>query len=192
MLTRCTKLSGEKKHVFSLSFPTLQHPTLGDAATFSNYQMRVKIDEVFADGFVPQERVDNFISNMLSRCNNANIANFMRFAAKASRKQKTALLKDHLSNVASHLRTSPQKWSYIHIAYIIYGLQSMNENDKGLMDVFAVMTEAGVLALARKDAPTPQTISMLAYGLQNIDSNKDEIKRLLALITLMTRKCSDE
>jgi hypothetical protein len=101
----------------------------------------------------------------------------------------------HLSSIAvkiESLSSSSSQWTYTQIASIIYGLQDMKNKELGVKEILLIMAKNLSSTMNNNTTPTIQNISMLLMGLQNVGRNqKEEVKKILFLISLLVTKCPD-
>lgn len=137
--------------------------------------------------------VGKFIRDQLERCTTCHVADLMRSSAKVTKKSASpSLLKVHMTSIAEKLKSfTDTDWNFRDVAAIIYGLQSFNEDDVGVMEIVSIMTDIVTESVSRNLPQRSQDISMILLGLQYIGSENAVTLRLLSLITTMTSNCKE-
>jgi hypothetical protein len=164
-----------------------------DESTFAKnkYELKGQIDRLYAGTSISDEKVAVFIKDSLVDCDKASVASLMRLSGMKT--QNT--LNIHLSSIAvkiESLSSSSSQWTYTQIASIIYGLQDMKNKELGVKEILLIMTKNLSSTMNNNTTPTIQNISMLLMGLQNVGRNqKEEVKKILFLISLLVTKCPD-
>lgn len=147
--------------------------------------------------FETQLEVDNFIRFDLHKCSNTNIADLMRISCKASKKNRnTGYLSKHLPLIASQLDVlSSSAWSFRDISAVIYGLQCIDVQTEGLLDIFSIMTTVAansVKSFNGIQSLEARHISMMLLGFQNMNSEEKAVLDLLAVASKMTSSCKEK
>ena len=158
----------------------------------SSNQLKFEMESLFYKTPVLQGHVDKFLVENLSVFNHVSLAELMRISVKPSRYSGLALLTKHLPKIALELKYHDTKlWTFKDIGFLMYGLQGANIRDPGAREIIAIMTKIGTKSIQRV-TPNEQEISMLLLGLQNIGHEKDEVRKLLLLVTSMVNRCNDK
>ena len=161
----------------------------------SNYiksvQVRRQLDALFADSNVSTVKFESFIEERLNMCNNADIASLMRLSGKRLKSETLLTLKSHLPLIAHRLKAlTASRWMFMHMSFIIYGLQSLHESDSGYLDILCSMSKvAEDLTRRGRMEVTPQNISMLFYGLQNNECHEYESRRMISNLAELIGTC---
>lgn len=143
--------------------------------------------------FGSEAAVRHFIHDNLEKCNRSNIADLMSTSVKVAKDNKRiSHITRHLPIIAEKLlELSPEKWSVRDISAVLYGLQYITEGDKGCLDIIEVMADIIQANLDRKLDAKGQDIACLFMGLQRINSESDQITKLLSVVALLINQ-SDE
>ena len=108
-----------------------------------DYQLlRDSMDAVFVEGAqgVCGVKFDKFIKDWLHHCGVSTISVFVRIAGKKSKGDSFKHLKRHLPAIARRLESiSPRKWNYLRVSWVIYGMQCLDEEDSGYIDIIKIM-----------------------------------------------------
>ena len=167
-----------------------------NAVAYDYHLLRESMDAVFVEGVqgICGVKFDKFIKDWLHHCGVSNISVFVRIAGKKSKGDSFKHLKRHLPAVARRLESvSPRKWNYLRISWVIYGMQCLDEDDSGYMDIIKIMTRI-LNVLYRKGVLIiyPQSIAMMLLGLQNNKFKCKESLQLVAAIGQLTLNCGDK
>jgi hypothetical protein len=171
--------------------------TVDSNAVAYDYQLlRESMDALFVEGFqgICGVKFDRFIKDWLHHCGVSNISVFVRIAGKKSKSNSFKHLKRHLPAVARRLESiSPQKWNYLRVSWVIYGMQCLDEDDSGYIDIIKTMTRI-LNALEKKGALIiyPQSKAIMLLGLQNNKFKCRESLQLVAAIAQVTLNCGDK
>ena len=158
----------------------------------SSNQLKFEMEMLFFKALVKQGDVDSFIAENIKSFDYQNLSELMRLSVKPSRVARVQLLGKHLPSIAVELQLSNlRKWTFKEISFIIYGLQGMDQNDPGALEVIEIMTKIATKSI-QKISPNEQEISMLLLGLQHMSHDKEEVRKLLLLIASMVNRCSDK
>ena len=146
-------------------------------------RMKLEIETIFENDTTAQQRVDDFIRDKLADCDIPSIANLMRVSAQTLKKEPDSLLKSHLPAIARRLDAlSTESWSFMHIAFVVYGLQHSKEKDRHSLSIVATMAKMATETLKGEKAPMSLDISMILLGLKN---NNEEQKETLAMLSVV-------
>ena len=167
-----------------------------NAVAYDYHLLRESMDAVFVEGVqgICDVKFDRFIKDWLHHCGVSNISVFVRIAGKKSEGDSFLHLKRHLPAVARRLESlSPQKWNYLRLSWVIYGMQCLDEDDSGYIDIIKTMTRI-LNALERKGVLIvyPQSIALMLLGLQNNKFKCKESLQLVAAIGQLTLNCGDK
>ena len=154
---------------------------------------RSVIQRMFADRNVCDRAMfDTFIKDRLEECDFISIAQLFRLSGRKSRSKSSDLLKKHLPSIASRLQTlSSVKWRAKDFSFVIYGLQCLEEDDAGYVEVLSIMT-----GIANKTVWDPkninsQLVTMMLCGLQKNRCAMPESRLFLAELTQIIYKCTE-
>jgi hypothetical protein len=133
--------------------------------------------------FQTQFEVDSFIGDDFCNCTRRDIADLLRISAKVSkRNRKVSFLKKHLPTILIQLKKlSLSTWNFQEISGVVYGLQFMTTNDLGVIDIISIMTAVATKSIKNVDMRKRlrgQNISMMLYGLQNMNSKEMIVNNL--------------
>jgi hypothetical protein len=168
----------------------------GNAVAYDYQLLKDSMDAVFVEGVqgICGVKFDKFIKEWLHHCGVSNISVFVRIAGKKSKGDSFKHLKRNLPAVARRLDSlSLQKWNYLRLSWVIYGMQCLDEDDSGYIDIIKIMTRI-LNELEKKRALIiyPQSIAMMLLGLQNNKFKCKESLQLVAAIGQVTPKCGDK
>ena len=157
----------------------------------SSNQLKFEMDKLFLDPNVSEREVDSFVTSNIRSFDIVSVSELMRLSVKASKNSGFALLKKHLPLIATALKKRKiAKWSFKQISFTLYGLQWMDQDDAGSLEIIDIMTKATIDSLGRL-SPTEQEVSMSLLGLQHMTHEKAETRKLLLAIASMINRCSD-
>lgn len=146
--------------------------------------------------FDRETSVDIFIQINLKKSTPSNVADLMSISAKVSKNiSRESYIKKHLPAIAFRLReleTSATVWSFRDISAVINGLQYMDNNDQGVLDIIAIMTRISYHSISYKHSAKSDEIVFLLAGLQRISSVNDEnkdVRGLISVITILMNNC---
>lgn len=154
-----------------------------DPVKIEGKRVKLDIETIFENESTAKERVDDFIRDKLADCDIPRIANLMRVSAQTLKKEPESLLKNHLPAIARRLDAlSAETWTFMHIAFVVYGLQHSIEKDRHSLSIVATMAKVAAETLKGEKAPMSLDISMILLGLQN---NSDQQKETLAMLSVV-------
>ena len=153
-----------------------------DPVKVEGKRVKLEVEAIFDNEIKAQERVKEFITNKLSETDIPTIASLFRVAAQTLKKEES-LLKPHLPALARRIvELSNEPWTFMHISFVIYGLQHSKEKDRHSISILSSMVKVATEALKGETAPKALDISMILLGLQNNDiSQKDAVAMLKIL-----------
>ena len=169
----------------------LKVPRISPSNYIKSVQVRRQLDALFADPNVSTIKFESFINERLHMCNNADIASLMRLSGKRLKSGTLLTLKSHLPLIAHRLKElTTSRWMFMHMSFIIYGLQSLYESDSGYLDILCTMSKvAEDLTRRGRMEVTPQNISMLFYGLQNNRCHEYESRCMISNLAELIGTC---
>ena len=172
--------------------PTERQSTFTADALSVNKQLKLDIESIFTDEKAAKGKFDRFITERLKDCKVANIANLFRIAGKKSRNQSHLMLKDRLPEIGARIKSlSASHWNFMHISFVIYGLQSIKGDSNGVSSIISSMTTVAETSLKQSLIMTGQNISMVFLGLQSNSCDDKESKELLRVVTSMVNNCTE-
>lgn len=143
--------------------------------------------------FNTEKYVEKFITSSLELCMKSNIADLMSISVKVSKdKKRVTYLKPHLPAIAARI-SDLSLWKFRDASAVVFGLQYMDLNDPGVVDIVKSMTSAISQIVTSGDRNvTPIDISKLFLGLQRFNSEGKEIIDLLRVMALVIKNCREQ
>lgn len=158
----------------------------------SSNQLKFEMEKLFLDPKVSEKDVDRYITANIRSYDIGSVSELMRLSVKASKVAGFSLLRKHLPVIATSLKKRMSaKWNFKQISFTLYGLQWMDQEDKGSMEIVEIMTKATIDCLGMI-APTEQEVSMSLLGLQHMTHEKAETRKLLLAVASMINRCSEK
>jgi hypothetical protein len=152
-------------------------------------KLKLEIVNLCSGGYISEEKVNFFIARRLKDCHNLEISQLLHLLGKKSRNVHNRLLKSHLPAMACQLqKLSVNNWSFIDIASIVYGLQSLDESEDGVIDIISIMTKAAIATLKTEMRPKPSNISMIIIGLQKNRLQTESSREFVSVLSSIVQK----
>lgn len=152
-------------------------------------KLKLEIVNLCSGGYISEDKVNYFIAERLKDCHNLEISQLLHLLGKKSRNVHNRLLRTHLPAIACQLqKLSVNNWSFIDIASVIYGLQSLDESEDGVIDIISVMTRAAVATLKTELLPKPSNISMIIIGLQRNNLQNEFSREFVSVLSSIVKK----
>lgn len=152
-------------------------------------KLKREIVTLCSGGFISEEKVNRFIVERLKDCHNLEISQLLHLLGKKSRNIHNRLLRRHLPALVCQLqKLSDNNWSFIDIASAMYGLQSLEESDDGVLDIISFMTRAAAATLKTEMQPKPSNVSMIMIGLQRNQLQSEISREFISVLSLIVKK----
>lgn len=158
----------------------------------SSNQLKFEMELLFYQTRIRQREVDHFIEENIKFFDYQSLSELMRLSVKASKSARYRLLAAHLSKIATKLQLlREENWSFKEISFLIYGLQGMDQDHQGALEIIEIMTKIAT-RIMKRISPNEQGISMILLGLQDMSHDKEEVRKLLLVVASMINRCDDK
>ena len=154
-----------------------------DPIKIEGKRMKLEVDTIFENESLAKERVNDFIRDKLADCDIPTISSLLRVSAQTLKNEPESLLKSHLPAIARRLDAlSSEPWSFMHISFVVYGLQYSKEKDRHSLSILGTMAKVATVTLQGDKPPMDQDISMILLGIQNNSSEQKETIAMLKVV----------